>query len=289
MTSLNERLGYPPDAKLLILHDDDVGLAHSVNAAFLEAIQAGPLNSFSVMVPCPWFPEIAATVRENPDLDVGLHLTLTSDNRLCRYGPVLPWDRVPSLIDRDGYFWETEMEAAEHARPEEVEAELRAQIARAHQFGLRPTHLDSHMGTLYETEGLFDIFLKILREVRLPGGLVRSWWKTADYLQTALVETDLVIDRLVSIPPGIDPRDWTNYYLQVIEELKPGVTELVFHLGHDDDELRAAAGREVDWGAQWRQRDLDVLLSPTFAEALAQSGVRLLTWREIAAADQRGR
>ena len=282
MIDLAQRLGYPADAKLLILHDDDVGMAHSVNAAFLEAVSAGALNSCSIMVPCPWFPEIALAARAHPDYDIGLHLTLTSDCRLFRYGPVLPWDRVPSLVDGEGYFWETATEVAEHADPREVEAELRAQIERAHSFGLRPSHLDSHMSTLYETEALFDVFLRILREYRLPGGLARAWWKTESYLQTALIESDLVIDRLISIPPGISADDWADYYLDVIRNLEPGVTELVFHLGHDDDELRAAAGHELDWGAAWRQRDLDVVLSPMFHQALLDNAVQSVLWRDVA-------
>ena len=138
-----ERLGYPADAKLLILHADDLGAAHSIDAASFEALDKGLITSASIMVPCPWLPEIAAYARSHPEADLGLHLTLTSEWSSYRWGPVLSRDRVSSLLDRNSYFYLTESEAASHANASEVEAEIRAQIDRARAFGIKPTHLDS--------------------------------------------------------------------------------------------------------------------------------------------------
>src|SRR5829696_2193151 len=141
--SLAERLGYPRDAKLVIVHADDLGMSHSVNAATIKAFESGLVNSGSIMVPCPWLPEIAAYARANPQADLGLHLTLTSEWTNFRWSPVSPRDRVPSLLDKDGYFRLTESEAAKYADPKEVELEVRAQIERAKAAGIVPTHLDS--------------------------------------------------------------------------------------------------------------------------------------------------
>ena len=153
--TLAERLGYPRDAKLIIVHADDLGMAHSVNAATTKAFETGLVNSASIMVPCPWLTEIAAYARANPKADLGLHLTLTSEWTNLRWGPVMSKDRVSSLLDKDGSFHLTETEAAKAADPKEVELEIRAQIERARSLGIVPTHLDSHMGTLYQNKALF--------------------------------------------------------------------------------------------------------------------------------------
>jgi len=147
--SLAEKLGFPRDAKLLIVHADDVGVTHSVNAATIRALDTGLVNSASIMVPCPWFPEIADYARSHPDLDFGLHLTLTSERVYYRWGPVASRDKVPSLVDENGYFHH-DWTAATKINPKEVELELRAQIDRAYAMGVRPTHVDSHQYRLFE-------------------------------------------------------------------------------------------------------------------------------------------
>src|SRR5690348_13437090 len=118
--TIAERLGYPRDAKLLIVHADDLGMAHSVNIATMKAFETGLVTSGSIMVPCPWLSEIAAYARANPQADLGLHLTLTSEWTQFRWGPVAPKDRVASLLDPNGYFRLTETEAAQAADPKEV-------------------------------------------------------------------------------------------------------------------------------------------------------------------------
>src|SRR5205085_9164605 len=161
---LAARLGYPPDAKLLIVHADDIGVSHSVNAATFKAFESGLVTSGSIMVPCPWLPEVADYARTHPDADLGLHLTLTSEWATYRWGGVLPKERAPSLYTPDGYLYPTEQEADEHNSVREAEAEVRAKIERARAFGINPTHLDSHMRTLYLTRPLFEMLLRVGRE-----------------------------------------------------------------------------------------------------------------------------
>src|SRR6185369_5472 len=180
--SIAERLGFPKDAKLLIVHADDLGMAHSVNVATMKAFEIGLINSGSIMVPCPWLSEIAAYARTNPQADLGLHLTLTSEWTSLRWGPVSSRDRVSSLLDKDGYFYLTETDAAAKADPKQVELEITAQIERARALGIQPTHLDSHMGTLYQNKALFEMFLRVARSQKLPVRVAKTWFRQADFL-----------------------------------------------------------------------------------------------------------
>lgn len=279
--TLNERLGYPRDAKLVIVHADDLGMAHSVNAATLKAFETGLVNSGSIMVPCPWLPEIAAYARANPQADLGLHLTLTSEWTHFRWGPVMPKERVSSLLDKDGYFRLTESEAAKYADPKEVELEIRAQIERAKALGIVPTHLDSHMGTLYQNKALFDVFLRVARDYKLPVRVAKEWFSRADFLPSSLGPTDVYIDRVLDINPQVAPQDWARFYSDALRNLQPGVTEIVIHLAYDDSEMRGATFDHPDWGSAWRQRDFDFFTSDAFRKLLAENQIKLITWREL--------
>jgi len=279
--TLAERLGYPRDAKLIIVHADDLGMAHSVNLATIKAFESGLVTSGSIMVPCPWLPEIAAYARANPQADLGLHLTLTSEWTQFRWGPVSAKDRVASLLDPNGYFRLTESEAAKYADPKEVEMEIRAQIERAKSLGIVPTHLDSHMGTLYQNKALFDVFLRVAREQKLPVRVAKTWFTRADFLPESLTANDVFIDRVLDINPTVAPQDWAKFYSDELRKLEPGVTEIVIHLAYDDAEMRGATSDHPNWGAAWRQRDFDFFTSDAFRKVLTENNIRLITWREI--------
>src|SRR6267378_4592851 len=210
--TLAERLGYPRDTKLLIVHADDLGMAHSINTASIKALETGLVSSGSIMIPCSWLPEIAGFARTHPEADLGLHLTLTSEWSLYRWGPVLTRDRVPSLLDGSGYLYPLESEAAAHIDAKEAEAEIRAQIARAKALGIQPTHLDSHMGTLYQNKALFDTLLRVARENKLPIRLSRELVASIPFLPSLLTPDDVVIDSIVSIDPSVSPGGWPQYY-----------------------------------------------------------------------------
>ena len=279
--TLLERLGYPADAKLLIVHADDLGMARSVNAATIKAFESGLVSSGSIMVPCPWLPEIATYARQHPEADLGLHLTLTSEWAPYRWGPVLSKDRVASLLDNSGYFYLTQSEAASRANAQEVEAEIRAQIERARSFGIQPTHLDSHMGTLYKNKTLFEIFLRVARDYKLPIRLSKELMASTDYLPSILSPGDVAIDKIISIEPNVTAEDWVRFYVNSIKDLQPGVTEIVIHLAYDDEEMRAATADHPNWGAAWRQRDLQFFTSGVFRQLLQENNIKLITWREI--------
>jgi predicted glycoside hydrolase/deacetylase ChbG (UPF0249 family) len=279
--TIAERLGYPRDAKLLIVHADDLGMTHSVNVATIKALETGLVNSGSIMIPCPWIPEIAAYARANPQADLGLHLTLTSEWTSLRWGPVSPKDRVASLLDKDGYFYLTESDAAAHADPKQVELEITAQIERARALGIQPTHLDSHMGTLYQNKALFEVFLRVARSQKLPVRVAKSWVGRADYLSLALHADDVYIDRVLDINPTVAAQDWARFYTDALKKLEPGVTEVIIHLAHDDAEMQGVSVNHPDWGASWRQRDFEFFTSDAFRKVLQENQIKLITWREL--------
>jgi hypothetical protein len=282
--SIAERLGFGRDAKLLIVHADDVGMTHAVNAATIKALEGGGVNSASIMVPCPWFPEIAEYAKAHPEADFGLHLTLTSERVYYRWGPVAPRDKVASLVDENGYFWH-DWTTKTSIEPKEVELELRAQIERAYAMGIRPTHLDSHQYRLYDNgKELFEVLLRIAHEKKLPFFVVRDWFAEHPYLESSLSPADIVIDHTVTIDPSVRPEKWADFYRAAIKNLQPGVTEFVIHVAFADEEMTAATRERNTWGAAWRQRDFDFFTSAEFRQLLTQEKIQLVNWRELARA-----
>jgi chitin disaccharide deacetylase len=282
--SVAEKLGFGREAKLLIVHADDVGMIHAVNAATIKALESGGVNSASIMVPCPWFPEIADYAKAHPEVDFGLHLTLTSERVYYRWGPAAPRDRVATLVDENGYFWH-DWTPATHIEPKEAELELRAQIERAYAMGVRPTHLDSHQYRLYNNgKELFEALLRVAHEKKLPFFVVREWFADHPYLESSLSSDDIVIDHTVTIEPAVPPERWAEFYRTAIKHLQPGVTEFVIHVAFADEEMKAATRERETWGATWRQRDFDFFTSAEFKELLRQEKIRLVTWRELARA-----
>jgi chitin disaccharide deacetylase len=278
------RLGLGSERKLLIVHADDVGMTHAVNAATIKALESGAVNSASIMVPCPWFPEIADYAKAHPEVDFGLHLTLTSERIYYRWGPVAPRDRVTSLVDENGYFWH-DWTPATRIDTREAELELRAQIERAYAMGIRPTHLDSHQYRLYDNgKELFEALLRVAHEKRLPFFVARDWFAEHPYLETSMSPGEIVIDHTVTIDPGVRPEKWADFYRTAIKNLQPGVTEFVIHVAFADEEMKAATRERDTWGAAWRQRDFDFFTSAEFRELVQQEKIRLITWQELARA-----
>lgn len=280
--SLTEQLGYPPNAKLLIVHADDLGVTHSVNAASIKALESGAVNSASIMVPCPWFPEIAEYAKSHAEMDFGLHLTLTSERIYIRWGPVASADKVRSLLDENSYFHH-DWTPATKIDPHEVEIELRAQIERAYAMGVRPTHLDSHQYRLESTgKELFEVALRLAHEYKLPFFVTRDWFADFPYLEKSLGPEDVVIDHTITIEPTVPPAQWPDFYRNAIRNMQPGVNELVIHLAYDEAEMHAATRERDTWGAAWRQRDFDFFTGPDFRQLLQDQHITLVTWRQIA-------
>ena len=273
-----ERLGHPRDAKLLILHADDLGVAHSENAASFDALLKGGINSASIMMPTPWVTEVAAFSKANPTADLGLHLVMTSEWETYRWGGLAPTDKTPSLHDPDGTMPRQTQVVATRAKLDEVERELRAQIDRAYAIGLKPTHVDSHMGALFNTPGLFATYVKVARSYRLP--FLAFIGAPSPAGQSVLQPGDIFPDTVI-VADNVPKERWNQFYIDAVKNLKPGLSEILFHLGYDDAELRAVTVNHDAYGSAWRQRDIDLVSSAEWKQALKDNKVVLVTWREI--------
>jgi predicted glycoside hydrolase/deacetylase ChbG (UPF0249 family) len=281
--TVQERLGYPADARLLIIHADDLGMNHSVNRATLEALEKHWITSSSILVPCPWFPEVARFVKSHPDADLGIHLALNSEWTDLRWGPVSPKNKVSSLLDGQGYFPLLETDVAAHAKPKEVETELRAQIDRARDAGVSISHFDTHMAALDQSKDLLKVYEKLGREYKLPILLDRAASRPVP-AGGEIPQEQVLVDRIIEISPGIPPDQWANWYKQTLAALKPGVYLMIVHLAYDDEEMRGATWDHSDWGAAWRQHDLDMVSSSDFQQFLQQQKFTLVKWSDIAKA-----
>ncbi len=278
--SIAERLGYPANSKLLIIHADDLAVAHSQDAASFDALDKGAATSASIMVPCPWLTEVADYAKAHPDADLGLHLTLSAEWKSYRWGPVESKDKVPSLLDPAGYLWPEVEPAVRSIKPDEAEREIRAQIEHAVSAGIRPTHLDSHMGVLFAKPELFAVYVKVAHDYKLPFLALRGP-QVPPTLLSMLTEKDVILDSLIMADPSVNPANWNAFYTNAIKNLKPGLTEIIVHLAHDDAEFQAVAVDHPDYGSAWRQRDYDVVTSPEFKKALEENHVILIHWKDL--------
>jgi chitin disaccharide deacetylase len=279
------RLGYPAGARLLVIHADDLGMAHSVNRATFEALEQGWITASSILVPCPWFPEVARWARTHPTADLGVHLDLNSEWTTFRWRPLSAPADVPSLLDADGYFPLVETAVVARAEAPEVERELRAQIDRAKAAGIPLTHLDSHMAALFQTAPLFAVYRRLGASYGLPLLIERTGARggaAAPFLADA--EGDALVDRVLSLEPGVTAAGWRDAYEKILAPLPPGAYELIVHLAYDDDEMRGATADHPNWGAGWRQNDFDLVRSPEFRDFLKAQGFTLVGWHDLARA-----
>jgi len=281
--TLQEVLGYPASARLLIIHADDLAMSHSVNRATFQALEKGWITSASILVPCPWFPEVARWAKQHPEADLGIHLALTSEWTDFRWGPVSGSEHVSSLVDGLGYLPSDVDVVVRNAEMADVEHELRAQVNRARSAGITITHLDMHMAGMVASPELFGVYRKLQSAYHLPILLERSGTHSPPK-GASVPANDVLIDRAITMEPGVAEKDWLDWYRKQLAPLPPGVYQLIVHLAYDDEEMRGATWDHPDWGAAWRQRDFDMVKSDEFRRFLQEQGFVLVTWKKLAEA-----
>jgi predicted glycoside hydrolase/deacetylase ChbG (UPF0249 family) len=255
------------DPIYLIIRTDDVGMSHSVNMAVQRLIETGLPLSVSVMFACPWYQEAAEILKRHPEVAVGIHLTLNSEWKFYRWGPVAGREAVPTLVDADGYFFQSaEALYKNHADPREIEKELRAQIERALRSGPKIDYVDFHMGTATRYPEFREVTERLAREYGL--GMSEYFGEAMDAPQYAAA-----------------PRNKADSLVALIDRLRPGVNAVVTHVGVDGPELGALVDMNTDQPlpemSKNRQGELDALTSQRFAGALKARNVVLITYRDV--------
>ncbi len=280
--SVAEKLGYPANTKLLIVHADDIGLAQSVNEASLTAFNKGGISSGSIMVPCPWFEEFAEHYKSNPNLDVGIHITLTAEWDYYKWGGVLPATEIPSLLDENGHFYASVEEVGQHADPLEVEKEIRAQIDRAMAYGINPTHFDTHMGSVMAKPEFMEIYLKLGLEYKIPVFVPRMiLFGMPEEAREQMKKDYVLVDNFFMMNTEDPGLSWAEAYAPMIEKVKPGLNVMIVHVAHDNAEMQAIAVNHPAFGSSWRAKDLEYVLSKEFQNLLENKNIQLITWKEI--------
>jgi chitin disaccharide deacetylase len=289
--SVAERLGYPKDARLLLIQGEDLGMAHSVDNATLEALDKGWITTANVLVPGPWFPEVVRWSRSHPNTDLGVQLDLNSDwNSMC-WRPISNQSPEGGLVDQFGWLPASDKYVAAHAKADAVLTEVRAQMEMARRAGLPISHIDHHMHVMLWSPMLFRAYWQMGRDYNLPIMLPHEQVRmrgtpTAkqDIYSLGGVDVDMhdfPLDRFLEVRPGLAQKDWLNAYEKTLESLPPGVYLLSVHLGLNDEELKAMTWDHPEWGAQWRQNDYDVVSSPEFHQFLKDKGFILIGWKEL--------
>jgi predicted glycoside hydrolase/deacetylase ChbG (UPF0249 family) len=277
---LAEKLGHSANDKLLIIHADDLGLARSVNKATFDALEKGGVNSASIMANCKHLNEVKKYAENKPGIDFGAHLTVTNEWKNYRWKSIMPINESQSLVNEVGEFHVGIKKFVLRADPGELKKELQAQINKIKKLGIKPTHIDSHEGALFFKKDHFRVYLEIGEKNKLPvfvpKGVDAHFNKSFPKPKNVVVIKNLYMAR-----KGLKRSDWMAFYLNTIKRLKPGLSQLIVHLGYDDNEMKEISVNHPDYGAKWRQLDHEAVTSVDFRSALVKNNVKLVSWGEI--------
>ena len=285
-----ERLGWPAGKRVVIFHADDIGMCYEANQAAQQALAKGEYRSASCMVPCPWFNEMAAWCVANPQHDVGLHLTLTSEWKYYRWGPVASRDKVGGLLDPFGCFFHDVRSVAQSAKAEEVATEIRAQLARARKLGMQPSHIDTHMGTVYARPDYTVAYLRVAVEEQIPAMVIEMTPRTIDkFRKQGYPITDNTTKLLAGYPlPKLDDfhsvvegktyDDKRQKFFEQVRLFTPGLNEIIYHPSVETEGLKKITG-------SWQQRvwENQLFADPAVQRFIKENEIIVTDWKEVMA------
>lgn len=289
--SVLKKLGFAADDRVAIIHTDDIGMCQASVDAFADLWEFGLISSGAVMVPCPWFPEAAAFCRAHPDVDMGVHLTLTSEWQTYRWGPISTRDPASGLIDDEGFFYRTSEEAQQHGDPAAIAREIEAQASRALAYGIPISHIDTHMGTVAAPH-LIPAYLGLAARLAVPAMMFRlderGWLEMGLDADTAKMAVQMVaaleeqgvplLDHLggLELDRAKTPEERIAYAKESFDALKPGITHFIIHPTRDTPEIRAISS---DW--QCRAADYEAFRSEELRRHVRDSGIHIIGYRAI--------
>jgi predicted glycoside hydrolase/deacetylase ChbG (UPF0249 family) len=286
--SITEKLGFDASDKVVIFHIDDMGFSHASNVASFECLDFGIASCGSILVPAPWFLEVASICKNNPKYDLGIHLTFTCEYDLYRWRALSTVDPKSGLLDSEKSLWRTSEEAIANVTITAAELEMRAQIQMALENGIDITHIDTHMGTVIDTKFL-PIYLKMAREFNVPAFLPkvnkqmlieRGLGDSADVIIKMFSQLEAkgvpMLDHII-IDTGGDYPNKTEYYCNLIAEINPGLTHFLFHPAKMSQELE---GITPD-SAIWRDQDYKAFTDPRLKDCIEKYDINIIGYRKI--------
>ncbi len=284
------KLGWPADAKLLIIHADDAGMCQAANKAIQQAFADGTINSCSIMMPCPWAYDFCMWAKAHSEYDVGLHITLNSEWKTYKWRSVSAPKDVPSLCDRNGFLLPDPLRTALRAKPDEVEREIRAQVQRAIAWGIKPTHLDPHLGAALAKPAFAEAFVKVGREFGVtplliePGPDFRAIARrfgapiTPKMIEMIRQSASAKLD-YYAYPHLLGQRTYDARkaaYVRELRRLKPGVSEIIVHPMMDTSESRATSRFWQVRAWEWK-----VFADPEVRQLIKDLKIERVTWKDL--------
>lgn len=284
-----DKLGYPTGKKVIILHADDAGMCEEANIAAFNYLSKGEIQSAAGMPPCEWFDEYVTWANANPNIDLGIHLTLTSEWQKYRWGPVSNPEVVPGLIDPDGFLWHEVPDVARHASAKDVEKEIRTQIEKAISLGMKIDHIDTHMGTLFGRTDYTIAYINAAQDYGVPAMVISltddevlkkfqsQGYPINEDTQKLLAQYTLPqLDDFHSVPSGKTYKAKLQKFYQLVKSLRPGLTEIIFHPSVETENLKSITNA-------WQQRvwEAEMFSDPDVIQFFEDEEVVFTNWIEI--------
>jgi predicted glycoside hydrolase/deacetylase ChbG (UPF0249 family) len=290
-----ERLGWPAGKRVVILHADDIGMCYEANQAAQRALANKEYRSASTMVPCPWFNEMATWCVANPQHDVGLHLTLTSEWKFYRWGPIAPREQVKGLLDPMGYLFSNVASVALSAKAEEVSTEIRAQLARARKLGMQPSHIDTHMGTLFARPDYTRAYLQMAMDENIPAMVIEMTPRTLEKFRKQgypITDANLKalagytlpkLDDFHSAPAGNTYEAKREKLFEQLRLLPAGLHEIIYHPSIETEGLKKITN-------SWQQRVWEdrLFADPVVQRFIRENEIVVTDWKEVMARFKKG-
>ena len=277
---LSSSLGYNQNDKLLLIHADDLGLSKSVNETSLESLLNNTVSSASVIMNAKKVQEIADFSNNNPEIDLGVHLTVTSEWKIHKWGGILPKNDIQSLLNSQNNFYWNKRKFTKYQKLDQLYNELQAQVDLAISMGMNVSHIDSHEGALFFDPDVFKTYLKIAEDNNLLAFVpIQASVHFNDNFPKP--KNAIIFDQFFMAEAGIKIDEMEEYYLNILDKLEPGLSQIIVHFGKDNDNMKKITVDKIDYGSKWRETDYKVFNSEKFLSSLKKNNIKVINYQDL--------
>ena len=277
---LSSSLGYNQNDKLLLIHADDLGLSKSVNETSLESLLNNTVSSASVIMNAKKVQEIADFSNNNPEIDLGVHLTVTSEWKIHKWGGILPKNDIQSLLNSQNNFYWNKRKFTKYQKLDQLYNELQAQVDLAISMGMNVSHIDSHEGALFFDPDVFKTYLKIAEDNNLIAFVpIQASVHFNDNFPKP--KNAIIFDQFFMAEAGIKIDEMEEYYLNILDKLEPGLSQIIVHFGKDNDNMKKITVDKIDYGSKWRETDYKVFNSEKFLSSLKKNNIKVINYQDL--------